>query len=406
MTSRRIRFHVDTLFRDEVEKLPWNIPIAEWQDRGVETLTIKRGISRHVVIFVRAGRFSFGIKEISEAISKKEIYNYEQLLLRGIHTLVPVGYVVREEPPIVVHTPIGTQYEENNISHTITLLVERVIPDSELYRRGFSTANRRRIWDTIAALLVELHTHGVYWGDASLANTLIRFDKVRVPQVGNKTILQAYLADAETLEIQPEVSPALCEADLNFFFESMQWINEDSRSSGILRDDLASDEDRAYLRSRYEQLTAVEERKKEFEEQTSFNIDKFLGRIPDPSYVDLFLNHIEEHKWYQSERVDKSLTLKEATENWYATVFVPTCRMFRTEGILEFFPGKTAAELYIEIMTNKYFLSEDRGEDVGMMQAMKDYAKRFGVASESQSALGSFVIKMRAVFGWEEGSGG
>jgi hypothetical protein len=399
--NRRIRYHVDPLFRSEVEKLPWHIPIAEWENHGADTLTIKRGSSRHTVIFVRAGRFAFGIKEISEVISRKEIHHYEQLLLRGIHTLVPVGYVVREEPPIAVQTPIGPQFEENNVSHTITLLVERVIPDSELYRRSFSFANRKRIWDTIAALFVELHTKGVYWGDASLANTLIRFDKESVPQIGMKTVLQGYLADAETVEIQPEVSAAMREADLNFFFESMQWINEDLRSSGIVRDDLASEEDRKYLRQRYEQLTAVEERKKEFELDTSFNIDRFLGRIPDPSYVDLFLKHIEEHKWYRSEHATLPLTLKEATEDWYATVFVPTCKLLRTEGMLEFFPGKTAAELYIEIMTNKYFLSEKKGKDVGMLQAMNDYAERFGMNAPSPSALGAFVVKMRAVFGWK-----
>ncbi|MCX6138543.1 MAG: DUF4032 domain-containing protein, partial [Ignavibacteriales bacterium] len=401
MSNRRIRYHVDPLFRAEVEKLPWHLPIAEWQDNGITTLAIKRGTSRHTVIFVRAGRFSFGIKEISEVISKKEIHRYEQLLLRGIHTLVPVGYVVREEPPIVVQTPIGPQFEENNYSHTITLLVERVIPDSELYRRAFSFANRKRIWDAIAALFVELHINGVYWGDASLANTLVRFDKETVPQIGKTTVLQAYLADAETVEIQPEVSPALREADLTFFFESMQWINEDLRSSGIMRDDLASEEDGSYLRQQYERLMAVEDRKREFEIDTSFSIDKYLGRIPDPSYVDLFLKHIEEHKWYLSEHAQKPLTLKEATADWYSAVFVPTCRILRAEGMLDFFPGKTAAELYIEIMTNKYFLSEKRGEDVGMIQAMNDYAERFGTNDPSPSVLGAFVLKMRSVFGWK-----
>lgn len=32
---------------------------------------------------------------------RKEIAHYEEMLLRGIHTLVPAGYVVREEEPVV-----------------------------------------------------------------------------------------------------------------------------------------------------------------------------------------------------------------------------------------------------------------------------------------------------------------
>ncbi|MDE3057230.1 MAG: DUF4032 domain-containing protein [Bacteroidota bacterium] len=392
-----IRFHVDLIFEKEIERLPWHIPLAEWEEHGVRTLEIKRGISRHVVIFVKSGRFSFGIKEIGEKISKKEISHYEQLLLRGIHTLVPVGYVVREEEPIPLQTPIGVQYEENNTSHTITLLVEKVIPDSVLYRRGFSTENRERIWDAVAALLAELHSKGVYWGDASLANTLIRFENINVPFVGRRTELKAYLADAETIEFQPEISESLREAELNFFFESMDWINGDLRAAGVPRDELSTEEDKEYLRHRYHQLFGLEQKKRSFELQTSYNIDRFMGSIADPSYADLLLKHIEEHKWYVSELAHKEISLSDAAHDWYENIFVPLCAMFRSEGVLEYFPGKTAAEMYVEIMTNKYFLSEKSGKDVGMERTMRDYMKRFGAAPTFAGVLKSASRKMKTI---------
>ncbi len=398
-SDRTIRFHVETIFEKEIKRLPWHIPLAEWEEHGVRTLDIKRGMSRHVVLFVKPGRFSFGIKEISEKISKKEISHYEKLLLRGIHTLVPAGYVVREGEPIPLQTPIGVQYEENNTSHTITLLVEKVIPDSVLYRRGFSPENRKRIWNAVAALLAELHSKGVYWGDASLANTLIKFEKVNVPFVGRRTELKAYLADAETIEFQPDVSPSLREADLNFFFESMDWINEDvSRQVGsVPRDELSTEEDKEYLRSRYDQLFEIEQKKHGFEVQTSYSIDRFMGSISNPSYADLLLKHIEEHKWYLSEYARKEISLSDAAHDWYENIFVPLCTMFRSEGVLEYFPGKTAAEMYIEIMTNKYFLSEKSRKDVGMERAMRDYVKRFGVAPAFGAVLMNASRKMRAI---------
>ncbi|MBI2427314.1 MAG: hypothetical protein HYV29_00685 [Ignavibacteriales bacterium] len=68
--SPNIRFHVDPIFSDDLKRLPWHLPISDWEENGVRTLDIKRGISRHTVIFVQQGRFSFGIKEISEEISK------------------------------------------------------------------------------------------------------------------------------------------------------------------------------------------------------------------------------------------------------------------------------------------------------------------------------------------------
>ena len=394
----RIRPSVDPLFFDEVMSLPWLVPISEWHHYGVRLLNIKRGISRHVVIFVKAGRFIFGIKEISEEISKKEIRNYEELLLRGIHTLIPVGYVVVEGEPIVVETPIGIQYEEGSISHTVTLLVENVLPDSHLYSRRFTFENRKRIWDAIVDLFVELHTNGVYWGDASLANTLIKFENINVPFVGRTTSLKAYLADAETVEFRPSLSRALRRAELYFFFESMEWINEDLRVSGRARDELATAEDQRYIEDRYALLTAVEEKKKEFERLTSFSVDRFLGQIHSPSYVDLFLKHIEEHKWYLSERTSGPVSLKEAASDWYGNVFVPACELFRREKIVDLFPGKTAAELYIEIMTNKYYLSEKIGKDAGMIQAMNDYAEKFGVETSFLERVKSVSDSLLSIF--------
>ena len=397
-----IRYHVDPIFKDELEKLPWESPLSEWPRLGVNMLNIKRGISRHIVVFVKAGRFSFGIKEITEEISKKEIRTYEQLLLNGIHTLIPAGYVVREEEPIPIQTPIGVQYEQNFISHTITLLVERVIPDSQLYSRNFREENRRKILDAIIRLFVQLHSNGVYWGDASLANTLIKFEKREFPFAGKRTVLIAYLADAETIEIHPRLSKRLREEDLNFFFESMEWMNEDTRAGGMLRDEIAADDDMAYITLRYDALFRAELKKKQFEQQTSFNIDKFLGSIFNPEYVDLFLKHIEEHKWYMGERLQQDVSLAAATRDWYGTIFVPICELLRSEHILDLFKGKTAAELYIEIMTNKYYMSERAGRDVGMIAAMKDYAARFGATEQHKNLLEQLAGSMLKILGLKE----
>ena len=397
--SPHIRLHVDPIFQKELEQLPWNLPISDWHSHGVNTLNIKRGISRHVVIFVKTGRFSFGIKEISEDISRKEIDNYEQLLLKGIHTLIPAGFVVREEQPIAIETPIGIQYEDNFIAHTVTVLVNNVLPDSLLYSRNFRKENRQKIWDAIVQLFIQLHINGVYWGDASLANTLIKFDKREVPFIGLQTILRAYLSDAETVEIRPKLSRSLREADLNFFFESMDWIHEDLRLSGMIRENSGTEDDKLYIKERYTQLYRVERKKKKFEQQTSFNIDKFLGSISNPSYVDQFLKHIEEHKWYMSEKLGDDVTLAAATRDWYETIFVPICTLFRTEHIVDLFKGKTAAELYIEIMNNKYYLSQRAGNDVGMIAAMHDYAKKFGATEKDAPLLQQITKHMLSIIG-------
>lgn len=64
----------------------------------------------------------------------------------------------------------------------------------------------------MAGLLVELHRHGVFWGDCSLANTLFSRDG---------QLLQAWLVDAETSEIHPSLSRGQREHDLDIMSENV-----------------------------------------------------------------------------------------------------------------------------------------------------------------------------------------
>ena len=342
------------------------------------------------------------VKELGVRVSLREIENYRQMLQRGIHTLVPLGCVARTEEPIAVETPVGIQYEANVVGHTVTLLMENVLPDSQLYRRAFRFESRRRIWDAIALLFAELHGNGVYWGDASLANTLIRFMKVDIPYVGRRTQLKAYLADAETVEINPTIPDSLRKADIQYFLESMDWVDEDLRVSGIVRETVASEQDKSYLVEAYERSYAVYSKSREFEHLTELNVEQLLGTVPRPEYLEQMRRHIEEHKWYLSERRNREVSYAEASRAWYRGIFVPICDLFRQEGVLDFFPGKTASELYVEIMTNKYFLSRERGRDVGMLLAMHDYAERFGTEVKPMPFWKELAEKMLAILGWKE----
>jgi hypothetical protein len=182
----------------------------------------------------------------------------------------------------------------------------------------------------------------------------------------------------------------------------MEWLTEDARAEGKSRDELDAVEDRLYLRERYRHLVSVEEKKRAFERLTSIDVDKFLGQMQNPTYFDLLMKHIEEHKWYLGERSAERVSLKEATLDWYQKIYVPVCELFRKEGIADIFPGKTAAELYIEIMTNKYYMSEHLGRDVGMFRAMKDYAQKFGVETPFLDAIKSSSDRFLSIFGQEE----
>ncbi len=375
----RARFEIaDRRLSRAVRALPWESPIESWRERGIPHLPVRRGIGRHPLIFVEADGRALVIKELGVDGARREIAVYRRLRELGIETLEPVGVVVREEAPVLIETSAGAQRAENEIGHSVTRLADRVLPDSLLFRFGFTRDNRRRILDAELDLFVDLHVNGIYWGDASMANTLIRFRKENIPYVGRHTRLQAVLADAETVEMRGALSDALRRADVETFIDSMHWMHEDLRLAGIFRDPHATEEDTAFFLGEYERRYAIAVEERAFQERTGLDVRRMLGRVRDRTYLETLLRHIEEHKWYLSESAEREVPLHEAAVRWRAEVFAPVCALFRKQKVLELFPGKTASDLYVEVMTHKYFLSREKGEDVGMVEALRDYAERFG----------------------------
>ena len=392
-----VRFFIPPDRLQSLSGLPWRTPLDEWSDKKVKIIPVKSGLSRHVVRFIERGSHRYAVKETTFASARKEFDNYRDLLRREIPTLLPVGFVVRNDGVQAVHTSVGVQREEIETGYLVTELMEKVIPDSHLYRRGFTTENRKRIWDAVIELFVRLHSSGVYWGDASLANMLVHFSTERVPQLGRRTRLRAVLADAETVEVHLGISDSLRAADVEFFLESMLWTEADLRASGVVRDPLVTHEDQHYMRSMYQERFAVEQEMRSFELVTHIDVDRLLGNFDAKGYGRLLLQHINEHKWYISERSKREIPLREAAEDWYRTIFKPICSVFNEYGLLEFFPDKTASSLYVEIMEHKYFMSQQERRDVGLVAALEDFAHRFSRQEPVHGKFSSIINALKTL---------
>jgi tRNA A-37 threonylcarbamoyl transferase component Bud32 len=98
------------------------------------------------------------------------------------------------------------------------ILVTHYLERSWQYRRLLMrvpwsmTAHRIRLFDAMAALLVDLHRRGVYWGDCSLANTLFTRDG---------QVIQAWMVDAETAEVHARLSDGQRRMDLDITTENV-----------------------------------------------------------------------------------------------------------------------------------------------------------------------------------------
>jgi hypothetical protein len=231
--------------------LPWGTPLDEWVAHDVQTLTVRRGESRHPVLFIEAGRRRYALKETSPEAAQDEIEVLEELHRRHCNTLEPVGYVIVRGEPVLVGEVMGRPaYISGDTGYCVTRLAEHVLPQSVLYRYPFTEQNKRLLWNAIAELLLDLHENGAYWGDPSLANVLMDLSGHR---------LTAVMADAETAQVvNGALDEGLRQQDLDLFVESLEWQAEDIRLARGLPEEyrLVTAGDSAYFLSRYRGLRA------------------------------------------------------------------------------------------------------------------------------------------------------
>lgn len=179
--------------------LPWDRPLDEWTVPEVPLRDIAVGPSRHLVKFVDADGGLWAVKDMPARVAAKEYAVLSRLEEMGLPAVRPAGLVLQAE-------------------FDTAILVTRYLEGSWQYRRLFMRLppdrpkHRARLLDAMAGLLVELHRHGVFWGDCSLANTLFSRDG---------QILQAWLVDAETSEVHPTLSRGQRGHDLDIMVENV-----------------------------------------------------------------------------------------------------------------------------------------------------------------------------------------
>ncbi len=88
-----------------------------------------------------------------------------------------------------------------------------------------------------------------------------------------------------------------------------------------------------------------------------------------PGQYGRLLEHIDVHRWYLGEKRKAEVPYAEAVASWYDNVYCPLVEYIRDQGILKDFPGRTDADLYLWIITHKWSLRQEFGEDVPLEQA-------------------------------------
>src|SRR5919109_463891 len=228
--------------------LPWHLPLAEWgSERLVE---VPRGIGRHVVRFVNYDQTVYALKELPRHLAEREYRLLRRLADESIPVVETVG--------LVIPSSRGSRHP-HRASDENAVLITRHLDLSQPYRTLFTEPRsdlRDRLVDALAGLLVRLHLAGFSWGDCSLSNALFRRDA---------GALAAYLVDAETGEMHPELSEGQRQYDLSIAKENLAGELMDIESGYGLPDGLDPVETAIEVVHRYEALWEELNREESFD---------------------------------------------------------------------------------------------------------------------------------------------
>lgn len=381
--------------------LPWHLPLAEWESERI--VEVARGISRHVVRFIEYGGRLYALKELPERLAIREYRLLRELAERNIPVVEIVG-VVTGRSPSERPAPLLRAADEMD-----AVLITRHLDFSLPYRTLFTGRGvpdvRNRLLDALSELLVRLHLAGFFWGDCSLSNTLFRRDA---------GALAAYLVDAETGELHPQLSDGQRRHDLEVAELNIAGELMDIQAAGTFPGDEDPVETAGEIPRRYASLWTELTREEEFGPDERYRIDARLRRLNELGFdveeVELVATTEGKNRlslparvvepghhrrrlfeltglWAQENQarrllndmagfrcmleIDQGRPLPEAVvaHRWLLEVFEPT-----VAAIPESLGAKLeAAELFHEILEHRWFLSEAEGRDVGLQQAVRSY---------------------------------
>jgi Domain of unknown function (DUF4032)/Lipopolysaccharide kinase (Kdo/WaaP) family len=369
--------------------LPWELPLESWPEEVLAALP--RGISRHVVRFVKLSGRVLAVKEIKADIAARE---YQ--LLRSLNRLeIPCV-----EPFGIVNGRLDGDSEPLDAC-LVTRHLQFALPYRALFSQSLRPDTSTRLIDALAVLLVRLHLIGFWWGDVSLSNTLFRRDA---------GAFAAYLVDAETGELHQTLTVGQREHDLEIARVNIAGELMDLEAGGYLEagTDAVDTSNRLLTRYRalWDELTGLER----FERGDRWRVDERIRRLNElgfdvdelaistdfdgahiqiqPKVVDAghhsrrllrltgldveenqarrLLNDLDSYRAGSDRQNDDEEIV---AHHWLSRIYEPITRTVPRDLASKLEP----AELFHEVLEHRWYLSERAGHDVPIEDAIQDY---------------------------------
>lgn len=369
--------------------LPWPTPLADWPEENL--VALPRGISRHIVRFVRVGSEVYAFKEVIEHLAM-----HEYRLLRDL---------ARLDTPSVDAVGVVTERVDQNGEPLDPILITRhlqfSLPYRSLFNRGVRQDTVNRLVDAMVVLVARLHLIGLFWGDVSLSNTLFRRDA---------GAFAAYLVDAETGELHDQLSDGQREHDLTIARTNLYGEFCDLEAGGLLDQALEPLALVEAIENRYrelwDELTGVEEFNTgemhriesrvrrlnalgfdvaELDITTDFGgstiriqpkvvdaghhsrrLIRLTGMDTEENQARRLLNDLD---YYRARTDQQGADEAIVAHEWLTEQFEPSLESVPLELRAKLEP----AELYHEMLEHRWFMSEQAGAEISMEEAAQSY---------------------------------
>ena len=106
--------------------------------------------------------------------------------------------------------------------------------------------------------------------------------------------------------------------------------------------------------------------------------------VPDSS-IDLTLtgqydklyDHIQVHRYYMGEQLDRPIEDDEAVLGWYRDVYLPLADAITEHDLLSDFPSRTITDLYLWVIEHMWYLREQQNDEVTPAEAADHFSRSY-----------------------------
>ena len=238
--------------------LPWELPLAEWPTS--QLVALPRGISRHVVRFIKVGNSVYAAKEVIEDMALHEFRLLSELHRAGTPAVEPLAVVTGRL------NALGEPLD----SVLVTRHLQFSLPYRSLFAQGVRPETVSRLLDAMVLLLARLHLVGFMWRDVSLSNVLFLRDAGE---------FAAYLVDAETGELHPRLTDGQRAHDLEIATVNLYGEFCDLEAGRLMDSSLDPQRLVDSILTRYSELWAELTGVEEFADTEAFRIEKRVRRL-------------------------------------------------------------------------------------------------------------------------------